>query len=158
MTNLQPHRGGTVGHTKQNYLTFKNVSQFPTMPLTPSPDHFAHSSGAVNEWVELARVMGWVILLRLAHFWMIHRGILPYRNAMAVPPPSIGSSVSGEITPPPLPGPLPSPLTDPCICRNVQVQNTIVHIRTKGYLSRHTYCKTQLAVFLLYRTCRASWR
>lgn len=47
-------------------------------------------SSDVSEWVNLVILVFWVIWLRAAHFCMIYRGILPYRNAMAVPPAGAG--------------------------------------------------------------------
>lgn len=67
-----------IHDTKQNLLP----------PLFSPPGEFAQSS-SVNQWVNLAIMSAWVIWLRLAHFCMIYRGILPYRNAMAVPASSV---------------------------------------------------------------------
>lgn len=49
-----------------------------------SSGEYAQSS-EVNEWLNLVVMMAWILFLRLAHYAMLVRGILPYRNAMAVP-------------------------------------------------------------------------
>eukprot|EP00752_Nemacystus_decipiens_P016241 g14521.t1 len=37
-----------------------------------------------NHWVDLFIVMGWVLVLRIGHFCVIHNGVQPYRKAMSV--------------------------------------------------------------------------
>ena len=52
--------------------------------VTLFTDQFDQSAG-MNHWLNLFIMVVWVLWLRVAHFGLIYGGILPYRNAMAVP-------------------------------------------------------------------------